>query len=135
VPQPELRRVLAEFGRTYLPPKIPPGYIYIRWQVETGSADVFGDPLVVWFGKHGHVIVWRVEDSADPSAVSHQDCGRHPFGKRARIAGKTILYIGGAVGQSATLCLPNHYAVVAWNRYSLSEASLERLVASARKVG
>lgn len=137
VPPVEQQRIVAEFGRTYLPPRIPTGYIYIRWQVETGSADVFGDRLVIWFGKHGpsEVIQWHVEISADPEAQSHQDCGlRNPIGVAKHVGARTIYYIGGAVGQSATLCLPNHYAVVAWNRYSLSEAALVQLVASARQV-
>jgi hypothetical protein len=139
VPPVEQRRIVAEFGRTWLPPRIPAGYIYIRWQVDPGSsADVFGDRLLVWFGKHGpnQVIQWHVEISADPAAQSHQDCDlRHHFGVAKHLGARTIYYVGGAVGQSATLCLPNHYAVVAWNRYSLSEAALLRLVASARHVG
>ena len=138
VPPVEQQRIVAEFGPTWLPPRIPPGYIYIRWQVETGSADVFGDRLLVRFGKHGpnQVIQWHVEISADPEAQSHQDCGpRHPFGIAKHVGARTIYYVGGAVGQSATLCLPNHYTVVAWNRYSLSEAALVQLVASARHVG
>jgi hypothetical protein len=137
VPPVEQQRIVAEFGRTWLPPRVPAGYIYIRWQVETGSSDVFGDRLLVWFGKHGpnQVIQWHVEISADPEAESHQDCGvRHPFGVAKHVGARTIYYVGGAVGQSATLCLPNHYAVVAWNRYSLSEAALVQLVASARQV-
>jgi hypothetical protein len=135
MPRAERQRIVAEFGRTYLPPRIPPGYLYIRWQVEPG-ADVFGDRLIVWFGKHGRVLVWRVEDSADPDAQSHEDCGtRHPFGRRVRVGARTIYYIGGAVGQGATLCLPHHYAVVAWNRYSLSERTLVRLAASAHQIG
>jgi hypothetical protein len=136
VPPLEQQRIVAEFGRTYLPPRIPPGYIYIRWQVEPGSGDVFGDRLLVWFGKHGRVIQWRVEISADPQAVSHQDCGlKHPFGRVKHVGARTVYYNGGAVGQSATLCLPNHYAIVVWNRYSLSEAALVQLAASARRVG
>jgi hypothetical protein len=134
VPPVDQQRILAEFRQTYLPPTLPPGYIYIRWQVETGS-DVFGDRLVVWFGKHGRVIQWHVEISADPAAESHQDCGlRHPYGVAKRLGARTIYYVGGAVGQSVTVCLPNHYAVVAWNRYSLSAAALIRLVASARLI-
>ena len=86
---------MAEFGQTYVPPSIPPGYIYIRWQVQVGSADVFGNRLLIEFGKHGKVIQWHVEISADPKALSYDDCGRRqPFDRRVRIGARTIYYMG-----------------------------------------
>jgi hypothetical protein len=136
LPRIEQQRIVAEFGRTYLPGTMPASYIYIRWEAQPGSADVFGYRLLVWFGKHGRVVQWHVEDSRDGETLSYQDCGRHhPFGKTFRVAGRTVYYAGGAVGQEATLCLPDHYAVVVWNDYSLSRATLVKIAASAHAVG
>jgi hypothetical protein len=140
VPGLDQKRIVAEFGSTYMPGTMPPGYIYIRWETQPGSADAYGDRLLVWFGKHGRLVQWNVENSQDPEARSYQDCTRRshfggPGSKTFHFGGKTVYYAGGAVGQDATVCLPNHQAVVAWNDYSLSAATLARVAASARPVG
>jgi hypothetical protein len=137
VPSVEAQRIVAEFGRTYVPASLPAGYIYIRWSALPGSADVWGDSLQIEFGKHGRLIIWTVEDSHDPQASSYDDCVKHNrFRDRVIHArGQTVSYIGGAVGQSATVCLRDGHALVVWNRYSLSASRLAHMVATPRVIG
>ena len=137
VPRIETQRIVAELGRTYVPATIPAGYIYIRWSVNPGSADVFGDALEIDFGKHGRLITWTVENWHDPQAVSYDDCARHnrTGDKVIPVAGRKAYYIGGAVGQSATVCLPGYQAIVVWNRYSISATALAKLAATPRRIG
>jgi hypothetical protein len=136
LPTVERQRIVAEFGRTYLPASMPAGYIYIRWLTQPGSADAFGDSLEIDYGNHGRPIQWSVENAQDPNAQSHYQCATaKPYGKRYQADGKTAYYVGGAVGQSATICMPDHRGVTAWNAYSISRAMLVKLAASAYAVG
>jgi hypothetical protein len=137
VPAVETQRIVAEFGRTYVPSAMPAGYIYVRWSANTGSADVFGDALEIYFGRRGRLITWTVEDWHDPQARSYYQCARHNSlgDKVMHVSAKTVYYIGGAVGQSATVCLPDDHAIVVWNRYSVSALTLARLAATARRIG
>jgi hypothetical protein len=116
-----------------------PGFVYTRWETRPGSAGAFGENLVVWFGKRGRKVEWVVENTRDPHAVSYYDCTKHehfaPQAKVFRFGKRVVYYAGGARGQDATLCLPNHQAVWVWNDYSLSAQALARIAASARPVG
>ncbi len=137
VPTQDQRRIVAEFGRTYLPAFMPAGYIYVRWSVVEGSSGAAGDWPQVLFGDHGRLVQWTVEHTQDPSTTSYQACTRHkPFANKIfRRAGRILYYNGGAVGQEVTVCLPGHLGLVVWNDYSLSTATLVKITASAHAVG
>lgn len=91
----------------------------------------------ILFGNHGRRVQWTVENTHDPDAQSYYDCTKHkPFSSRVfHLNGKTVYYAGGAVGQDATVCLPNHHGLIVWNDYSLSAPMLARVAASAHPVG
>jgi hypothetical protein len=136
VPSVERQRIVAEFGKTYLPGFMPRGFIFIRWESRPGSYDAAGKMLFLEFGDHGRIIEWSTENSQDPDSFSHDVCAtRKPVGKPYEVGGRQVFYNGGAVGQDSVLCLPSHRAVVAWNDYSLSRAMLNELAASAQAVG
>ena len=137
VPRLEQQRIVAEFGRTYLPSFMPPGYIYVRWSVIEGSSGAAGEWPQVLFGNHGRRVQWTVEHAQDPQTTSYDACTRRkPFANKVfHRAGRTIYYIGGVVGQDVTVCLPNHLGLVVWNDYSLSTQTLVKIAVSARAVG
>jgi hypothetical protein len=116
---------------------MPSPFVYVRWTAHQGSSGADGESLEVLFGHHGRKIEWFVEDAQDPAAESHGQCGtRKPFANTvSHVDGRTVYYIGGAVGQAATICMPAHHGVTAWNDYSLSRAALVKLAASAYAVG
>ena len=135
VPATDSQQIVAYFGSTLLPAWLPPGYVYSRWDPITGSADALGDYLNVYFGDHGQRLSWTVDLSADPQEVSHIECSAHPDGHKVKVNGRTVVYFGAANGQTATLCLAGHTAVTVYDRYGVSAATLERIVASAAPAG
>jgi hypothetical protein len=136
-PSTEQQRIVAEFGRTYLPRFMPPGYVYVRWSAIQGSTDASGEWPQILFGDHGRRVQWTVENARDADSGSHEDCVEHrPFATKVfHVEGRTIYYAGGAVGQDATICLPNSRGLVVWNDYSLSKQTLVKVAASAHAVG
>jgi hypothetical protein len=46
---------------------------------------------------------------------------------------KIVYYAGGAIGQDATVCLPNHQSLWVWNDYSITPQTLAKVAASARQ--
>jgi hypothetical protein len=138
VPAIEQQRLVAEFGVTYVPSFVPPGYVYVRWEPLSGSADAYGEWPQILFGKHGRLVQWTVENAQDPQmAQTYEYCVKHSyFGSKVfHLNGKTVYYAGGAVGQDAFVCLPKYHGLVVWNDYSLSPATLVRVAASAHPVG
>ena len=67
VPRAEQQRIIAMFGRTYLPTVLPPAYVFSEWKSQPGSASAYRDSLVISFGKHGDLLEWSVEDPGDPN--------------------------------------------------------------------
>jgi hypothetical protein len=137
IPGIEQQRIVAEFGRTYLPHFMPAGYIYVRWSAIEGSSGAAGEWPQVLFGDHGRRVQWTVEHAQDPQTESYQACTKHqPFATKVfHHAGRTLYYGAGAVGQDVTVCLPNNLGLVVWNDYSLSTATLVKIALSARAVG
>jgi len=139
VPVVEQQRIVAEFGRMYLPRFMPRGYIYIRWKTQLGSASAYGEWPTILFGNHGRSVQWTVENTRDSQSQSDVECVQHshwgPGTKVFCLNGMTVYYAEGAVGQTATVCLPNHRGLVVWNDYSLSARTLAMVAASARAVG
>lgn len=137
VPGLDQRRIVAEFGRTYLPGFMPSGYIFVRWSVVEGSSGAAGEWPQVLFGNHGRLVQWTVEHAQDPQTTSYQACTQHkPFANKIfHRGGRTLYYNGGAVGQEVTVCLPGHLGLVVWNGYSLSTQTLVKIGASAHAVG
>jgi hypothetical protein len=136
VPRIEQQRIVASFGRTLLPTWLPPGFIYSRWITQPGSAGAFPDTLIVDFGRHGALLEWAVESTADPDSVTHYHCkpGAPPLGKIFRIGSRKIVYATGARGADATLCM-GKIAVVAWTAGPMPGSTLARFAASAQTVG
>ncbi len=135
VPATESKRIVAYFGKTYLPGWLPHGYVYARWETIAGSADAFGEYLSVSFGDRGRLLRWTVDVPQDPQEYSHNDCAKRPLGHVLTVNGKRIVYSEGAVGQTATLCVSRTTAVTVWNRYSVSKVTLARIAASAVSAG
>ena len=135
VPHVEVQRIVAYFGHTYVPGWLPHGYVFSRWAPRLGSNDVFGEYLAITFGNHGRRLIWTVDDPQDPQTFSHFECRKNRDGRAVAVAGRRIVYFGGAVGQTATLCLGKYLAVTVWNAYSATAAELERIAASTTAVG
>lgn len=133
VPPVERQRIVAYFGSTYLPSWLPAGYVFSRWDPRAGSSDADGEYLDLTFGKHGQLLRWTVDDPEDPQTYSHASCSRRPFGSAHRVDGKRIIYSGGAVGQTAILCISKTRAVTVWNRYSVKPAVLDEIAARATR--
>ncbi|HEV2592485.1 MAG TPA: hypothetical protein VGU02_11390, partial [Gaiellaceae bacterium] len=89
----------------------------------------------VAFGDRGRLVLWRVSAPQDPNGYSYGDCGKHALGAIGKVLGKRVVYNGGAVGQSATVCIDRNTAVSVWNQYSVNAATLKRIAASAVTVG
>ena len=134
VPTPERQQIVAYFGSTYLPSWLPPGYVFSRWDPSPGSVDAYGEYLDVTFGKHGALLRWTVDDPQDPQTYSHDACSQHPFGSIHLVDGRRIVYSGGAVGQTAILCLARTRAVTVWDGYSVKAPVLEKIAARAALV-
>ena len=135
VPRVELQRIVAYFGHTYVPGWLPHGYVFSRWVSQAGSNDVFGEYLVITFGNHGRRLIWTIDDPQDPQTFSHGDCSKNHDGRVVTVAGRRIVYLGGVVGQTATLCVSKYLAVTVWNAYSATAAEIERAAASTIAVG
>jgi hypothetical protein len=135
VPRAEQQRIIAMFGRTYLPAVLPPSYVFSEWKSQPGSASAYRNSLVISFGKHGDLLQWSVEDPADPNGYAHDACSAHPFlAVVYRVGSRRIVYQSGNHGTTSTLCLRS-VAVVVWNGHTLSPRVLARFAASARAVG
>jgi hypothetical protein len=137
VPRVEQQRIVASFGQTYLPGFLPPGYIFVNWSSEPGSASVYGDFLEVSFGRHGSKLQWVVGDARDPNYYGKDGCSRHPFNPKIYWVGnRRIIYQAGNHGATATLCLRGRggaaVAVYAWDDFGLTPQALAQFVASAR---
>lgn len=130
-----MRQIIAYFGHTYVPRWLPPGYVFAGWKAENGSATVYGDILVVEFGKHGDKVQWTVGSAADPGGYSGDACSRHPFGARyIWVGSRRVVFQSGNHGADATVCLSGT-AVTVWNGHSLSPSIQARIAASAGVVG
>ena len=135
VPRSEQQRIVASFGRTYLPGWLPSGYVFSRWESHPGSATAYGDILLVAFGKHGDLIQWTVGDASDPGGYAGDACSKHPYGAVFyRIDGRRIVFQSGNHGADATLCL-HGTAVTVWNGHTLAPRVQAQITASARAVG
>ena len=137
IPGEQQQRIVAEFGRTYLPRFMPAGYIYVRWSAIQGSSGAAGEWPQVLFGSHGRHVQWTVEHAQDSQTESYQACTKHHAfaNKVLHRGGRTLYYVGGAVGQEVTVCLPNNLGLVVWNDYSLSTATLVKIALSAQAIG
>jgi hypothetical protein len=136
VPRVEQARIVALFGRTYIPGWLPPGYTFARWTSEPGSATVYGDVLLIDFGKHGDLIQWTVSDPTDPSGYAGDACSAHPYGAVIyRVAGKRVVFQSGNHGADAIVCLSPRIAVDVWNGHTLSPATQARIAGNLRAVG
>jgi hypothetical protein len=135
VPRSEQQKIVASFGRTYLPAWLPPGYLFSRWESHSGSATVYGDILLVAFGKHGDLIQWTVGDARDPGGYAGDACSKHPFGAVFyRIGNRRIVFQSGNHGADGTLCLRG-LAITVWNGHTLPPRTQARIAASANAVG
>jgi hypothetical protein len=135
VPRTDQQRIVASFGRTFLPGWLPPGYVFSRWESRSGSATVYGDILLIAFGKHGDLIQWTVGDARDPDGYAGDACSKHPF--RAvliRIGNRRIVFQSGNHGADATLCL-HGLAITVWNGHTLTPRTQARIAAGAHAVG
>jgi len=136
VPHAEQQRIVASFGRTWLPGFLPPGYIFSTWKTEPGSASMYGDRLIVDFGNHGDLLGWVVSDPSDPDGYAHDACSSHPFEATIYAVGaRRIVYQSGNHGTTSTLCLRPLLAITVWDGHSHSAETLARFAASARPVG
>jgi hypothetical protein len=137
IPRIEQQRIVAHFPTTYLPGNVPPGYRYVNWTSEPGSATAFGNFLDVTFARHGSYLEWIVGDSRDPAFSGYNACSANPYTPTIyRLGARRIVFQTGKHGDTATLCLPGtRTSVYAWNNFALSPRSLALFVASARPVG
>jgi hypothetical protein len=139
VPQGPQRQIVAYFGHTYLPGWLPAGYVFAQWHSQPGSATVYGESLLIDFGRHGDKVQWTVGDASDPSGYSGDACSSHPYGAQfIRVGTRRIVFQSGNHGADATLCIRGAGGVTAisvWNGHSLSPRVQAQIAASARLVG
>ena len=125
----------TSFGRfSPLPATLPTGFIYTRWQI-ANQTPYEPRTAYVMFGRDGRRLTWSVQPSGFSRYSNCPRSGTPRFAQRKKRIGSRTVYLGqGAVGQEAWICLGGSrpITVSAWNDYSVTGATLMRVVASAR---
>jgi hypothetical protein len=128
VPTSAAQQIAGSFGiRAYLPSFLPAGYLYTGWQ-RAG----FGSPgdLTVSFARAGKTLTWSIPSEGF-------DCPAFSFEPHVRIASTTVYRRVRSGVQTAWICVGSSkdaLEISASDKRTLSAATLEPVVASARRV-